>query len=182
VVVGSLLYPVLVYFGLSRVSSQPIVAIAVGLIVLRVTLVSGDTDRTLEKHWLLASAVILAGLLVVEPTLAAKAYPVVISLTLAVAFAWSLRHPPTLVERMARLTDPELPARAIPYTRAVTWLWTIFLMINTLLATALAIWGSLEAWVLWTGLLSYVAIGLLFGIEWLVRQHVRRSWLRSATS
>ena len=55
-----------------------------------------------------------------SPVIAARAYPVAISLAMAAIFAASLRHPPTIVERIARLSEPDLPPEGVAYTRQVT--------------------------------------------------------------
>jgi len=39
---------------------------------------------------------------------------------------------------------------------------------------ALNIWAPLSWWTLYTGLIAYGLMGLLFAGEWLVRQRVRR--------
>jgi uncharacterized membrane protein len=45
---------------------------------------------------------------------------------------------------------------------------------NGLLALGLALWASVEAWALYTGLIAYVLMGTLFGGEWLYRKKVLR--------
>jgi len=60
------------------------------------------------------------------------------------------------------------------YTRKVTQVWTLFFLGNTLVLMALAMWAPLSWWTLYTGLISYGLIGLLFAAEWLVRQQVRK--------
>jgi uncharacterized membrane protein len=105
--------------------------------------------------------------------MAAKAYPVVISLAVAAVFALSLVFPPSVVERIARLREPDLPPDGVAYTRKVTWVWVVWLALNAAIAAALAAWAPLKVWALWTGLLSYLVTGLLFAGEMLVRRHVR---------
>jgi len=39
---------------------------------------------------------------------------------------------------------------------------------------ALTLWAPLAWWTLYTGLISYALMGLLFAAEWLIRQQVRR--------
>jgi uncharacterized membrane protein len=52
-------------------------------------------------------------------------------------------------------------------------MWCGFFVVNGLIATATALWASAGVWALYNGLLSYVAMGLLMGGEWLVRRRVR---------
>ena len=78
-----------------------------------------------------------------------------------------------MVERLARLREPELPDSAIRYTRQVTQVWCLFFMLNGLIAASLTLWAPLSWWTLYNGLIAYGLMGLLFAIEWLIRQKVR---------
>jgi uncharacterized membrane protein len=100
-------------------------------------------------------------------------YPVLISAFMLGLFALSLKYGPPMVERLARLREPQLPANAVVYTRQVTVVWSVFFLCNGLLAAALTLWAPLSWWMLYTGLISYGLMGLLFAIEWLIRQRVR---------
>ena len=102
-----------------------------------------------------------------------KLYPALINAVLLVVFAASLAFPPTAVERIARLSEPDLPPSGVAYTRRVTQVWCGFFVLNGALALATALWMSDRAWALYNGLIAYGLIGLLFGVEWLVRQRVR---------
>lgn len=169
--IGSLIYPFAVYFGLTWIGAHGLVAIALLLGALRLCALRNPAQRRLGGWALLAASVILAATLAVEADLAAKLYPVLVSLGLAGLFGASLIWPPTLIERIARRRTPDLNQRAIAYTRGVTRLWTVFLLANAGTAAALARWGSLELWTLWTGALSYLLIGLLLIGEWGFRRH-----------
>lgn len=103
-----------------------------------------------------------------------KLYPVAVSLVLFIVFYKSLSAPQTYVETLARLQNPDLDAKGVAYTRSVTKVWCVFLALNGLLALGLAFWASLEAWALYTGLIAYILMGLLFGGEWLYRKKVLR--------
>jgi uncharacterized membrane protein len=174
-----LAYPFLVYFGLAAVPPTVMVMVALGLLALRMV---GWRRLASPGPWAgIAAPTILipAVCLVLSPELAVKAYPVAISLATALLFLASLRFPPSIVERIARISRPDLPPEAVAYTRTVTAVWAAFLIGNALVSTATALWGSLELWTLWNGLLSYLAMGVLFLGEWVVRRQVRR---RNATS
>jgi uncharacterized membrane protein len=80
-----------------------------------------------------------------------------------------------MVERMARLTEPDLPPEAIGYTRKVTQVWCGFFVINGSIALGTAIWASPEVWTLYNGVIAYVLMGLLFGGEYLVRLRFKRA-------
>lgn len=169
---AGMLYPAIVYAARDAVPPAAFVAAALGLIGLRLLTSGGEAARAWRPP-LLAGAAALTALLPLDPWLAARAYPVVLSLGFAAAFAVTLRHPPSLVERLARLREPALPPEGQAHCRAVTWVWTVWLTLNAAIAAGLALAGSDEAWALWTGLLAYGAMGVLFAGEWAVRRHVR---------
>ncbi|MCY1551513.1 hypothetical protein D9M68_878490 [compost metagenome] len=108
-----------------------------------------------------------------EPALL-RWYPVLLSAMLLGLFGLSLKFGPPLVERLARLREPQLPEVAVRYTRTVTQVWALFFLVNGLLAASLTLWAPLAWWTLYNGLIAYLLMGLLFAGEWLVRQHVRR--------
>jgi uncharacterized membrane protein len=171
-IAGGLAYPPLVYFGLSRLPPGSIVLFGVGLIGLRL-LGTWRAERRAAGALILAGAG-LAALLWLAPSLAARAYPIAISLATAAIFGSSLIEPPTVIERIARIYEPDLPPQGVAYARQVTIVWTIFLVANATVSGAFAIWGSLETWTLWNGLISYLLMGLLFVGEMGVRRVVRR--------
>ena len=88
-------------------------------------------------------------------------------------FGASLVRPPSAVERLARLSDPDLPPVAVVYTRRVTQVWCVFFALNGGMALATALWASDAVWTLYNGFIAYVLIGALAGVEWLVRRRVR---------
>jgi uncharacterized membrane protein len=96
-----------------------------------------------------------------------------VSAVLLGVFGASLWRGPTIVERIARLHEPQLPAAAVAYTRKVTIAWCAFFLANGALSAATALWASEQLWVLYNGLLAYVLIGAFFAIEWLLRQRMR---------
>ena len=165
----SLAYPVVVYLALGHVSPRWIALLLVALALARALV-------TRESFWLVAAA--LAGVLAVAGALGdqwgpLKLYPALVNLVMFALFASSLWRGPSVVERLARLREPHFPPAAVAYTRRVTQVWCGFFVVNGLLAAATALWASAGVWALYNGLLSYLAMGLLMGGEWLVRRRVR---------
>jgi len=171
---GSVLYPVVVFVALPQAPAVYAVALALLLAGLRVCVIRNDAQRKLALVGLLVVGMALAVLLGLDPPLAAKAYPTLVSIAVAGLFAASLMWPPTLIERIARRSTAHLPPAAIIYTRTLTWIWTLFLLLNAAIAAALALWASLALWTLWTGLVSYLLMACLLCGEWIVRRHVLR--------
>lgn len=171
-VAASLLYPGIVYLSRAVVPPLVFVAGALALIGLRVATLRSPAGRVWRVP-LLSAAGIIAALAALDTPLAVKAYPAAVSLAAATVFAATLIYPPSLIERFARLREPDLPPAAQSYCRKVTIIWTVWLVLNTIIAAALSLPGYDEAWALWTGLVAYLVMGALFTGEIVVRRIVR---------
>lgn len=174
VVIASVIYPPMVYATRAAVSPLAFVAAALALIGLRAATLNAAEAKSWRKPLLLC-ALAIGCLAALDPQAAVKAYPAALSAAAAAVFALSLLHPPSLIERIARLREPDLPYEAQAYCRGVTFVWALWLTANAAIAALLAVAGSDEAWALWTGLIAYIVMGCLFGGEILVRRVMRRS-------
>jgi uncharacterized membrane protein len=170
--IGSVMYPFLVYFGLPHVPPGLLVALAVGIGGLHLLRRRGRGRAVMSRWSFVAIACVLVALLALRPVLAVQAYPPLVSLSLAATFAWSLAHPPTAIERIARLRRPNLPAEAVAYTGNVTKVWTAFFLANAVISGVCALWFSVAIWTLWTGLISYLLVGAMIIGEVMVRRWV----------
>ncbi|WP_397450276.1 hypothetical protein [Pseudomonas sp. NA-150] len=167
---AGVLYPFAVYFGLGHFAPWQF-ALLLGALWLARGLVG---ERRPGNVWMAVFAVGFCVLLgVFDSPLMLRWYPVLSSLFMLSVFGISLIFGPPVIERLARLTDPELPEVAIRYTRQVTQVWCLFFLGNASIAAALTLWAPLSWWTLYNGLISYGLMGLLFAGEWLVRQRVR---------
>ncbi len=173
-VAAGLAYPFLVYAGLPYLPGRVLVLMGLATLLARLVLVRGVAVLAVWTVPLAIGAACLAALVVFDPSWAARAYPVVMNLAACGTFAVTLRHPPSLIERIARLSEPDLPPRGGRYTRRVTQVWTGFLAANAVASAALAAWGTLAQWTLWNGFVAYLLMGALFGGELVVRRRVRR--------
>lgn len=166
-VVLTLLYPPTIYFG-NTYFPAPVLA----LLLLPLLLMRGNGGIAIGR-WLIPG-----GLLLVATAVAANAvqplkfYPVLMNLVLLAVFASSLRYPPSIIERIARLRYPHLAPAGIRYTRRVTQMWCGFFSVNGALALYTSLWASDGVWFWYNGVIAYVLMGALFGAEWLVRQRV----------
>ena len=100
--------------------------------------------------------------------------PVLINLMLLGQFAASLRAEVSMIERFARLADPELPEGGVAYCRKVTVVWCGFFLVNGAIAGILALTAPIAWWALYTGAIAYGLIGLLFAGEFVVRRAIFR--------
>jgi uncharacterized membrane protein len=173
-VVLSVCYPLAVYFGLQYFSSRYLALLLLTLGIARS--LTNETASSAGRWLMVAMLVLLAGWTwLADSDLGLKLYPVLISLNLLLYFGWSLRGPQTVVERLARLQDPELPASAVAYTRQVTKVWCGFFLVNGSIALWTVVDGNDEIWTLYNGLISYLLMGTLMAAELLVRRHVKRT-------
>jgi uncharacterized membrane protein len=106
--------------------------------------------------------------------MAVMVYPLIMSFGLACSFVYTLVFPPSMIERIARLHDPDLDDSGVRYTRKVTVAWIVFFICNGALSMGTAIWGNLAIWTLYNGLISYLLIAAMFIGELVVRKYVRR--------
>lgn len=171
---GGLFYPLLVYLSLPYAPPFLLIGIGLALIALRLWGLRRDHAVVIWGVALLVAAAGLMVLSILSPDFAVKAYPSLISAAVACVFAASLIWPPSVIERIARIQEPNLSADGQLYTRRVTQVWTVFLLANTAIATATALWGTIEHWTLWNGLISYLLMGGLFFGEIVLRRFFRR--------
>jgi len=169
-------YPFVVYFALGHVPPATLVLGLLALLALRLVFARAADRRgaTMAPLLGLASGALLVLLAVAaSPAAALKFYPVLVSLGFAAVFGYSLLRPPTIIERIARLRDPALPASAIAYLRNVTVAWLIFFVANAAISIATAVDGDLALWTLYNGFISYVIMGALFAGELVIRYYRR---------
>ncbi len=60
-------------------------------------------------------------------------YPVIVNILMLGLFSSSLWQQQSLIERLARIQEPDLPASGVSYTRNVTKIWCVFLLSMALL-------------------------------------------------
>jgi len=172
-VLGGIAYPFIVYFTMDLLPLWTFLFL--GLMVLGLRLY-GTRQKLNLKLWgfgFLVVTVLFVLLYIKSELGAVQAYPVIVSLSVASYFGFSLLFPPTAVERIARLTEPCLSPRGVAYTRRVTWIWLVFLLLNAAVSLSTILWGTMAQWTLWNGLVSYLLMGVLFIGEYIVRKMVR---------
>jgi len=170
-----LLYPVLILVGMRYLSPRYMGLTFLSMACLHRFVLPGSSGllkRFSTGDWLAFAAVAasssLAALSDNETVL--RCHPAVVNLVLLTVFASTLRKPPSMIERFARLSQPELTPAAIDYTRNVTWIWCVFLALNAAVALYTAFWTSRETWALYNGGLAYGLVGLLMAGEFIWRR------------
>ena len=74
-----------------------------------------------------------------------------------------------MVERIARIHEPDLPPSGVAWTRKVTQVWCGFFLFNATVSAYTALYGSLQTWTWYNGFVSYVLMGCLFAGEFVLR-------------
>jgi uncharacterized membrane protein len=165
-------YPVLVWLGLANQSPRW-VAIALLCVMVPVLVYLMRTARG-------ASATLLAPVLTVAAIVAAALFddatwlfvePVAISAGLLLLFGPTLRRGAMpMVERFARLQEPDLSPDKQRWCRTWTWIWCTFFVANGTTSALLAAFAPLAWWACWNGSVVYAVMGCLFASEWLLRR------------
>lgn len=167
----TLTYPLLIWFGHGKVEPRWLacVLLLAALTRLPTLKISRFARWTVAGVMLLVVAAVWGNVL-----LPLKMYPVLVNVAMLAVFSYSLAAPPSMVERFARMREPNLPDVAIAYTRRVTQIWCAFFVVNGAIAFVTAMWASDAIWSIYTGVVSYLLMGLLFGIEFLFRLRFKR--------
>jgi uncharacterized membrane protein len=167
----TLLYPLAIWFGHGQVEPRWLA----GLLLLAVATRLPALKLSSAARWSVAGALVLVACAIWSNLLLPlKLYPVLVNAALLAGFAYSLGTPMSAVERMARLRGEDFPPVAQAYMRKVTQVWCGFFVVNGAIAFATALLASEAVWSLYTGVISYVLMAVLFGAEYLVRLRFKR--------
>jgi uncharacterized membrane protein len=174
-VVLLVLYPFAAYLSFRSLRPGWLAGLLIAASLLRL-LAAGASGTPLSGSFLLVPvggiALALWSLLRATPD-AMLYYPVLVNAALLAVFGYSLLRPPTVIERIAQVTDAPRTPEGIRYTRRVTIAWVVFFLVNGGIALYTALLTSLNTWALYNGFIAYLLIAALFGGEWLIRGRVR---------
>ncbi|QMI03527.1 hypothetical protein [Citrobacter sp. RHB25-C09] len=169
-----LAWPFLIWFGLAHHSLQWLLPLMALLLLLRFR----QTRRQAGPLRVVSQVVAVAGITLCAASYLLKThhlllfYPVVVNTVMLAVFGGSLWSAMPIVERLARLREPDLPDAAVRYTRRVTQIWCAFFIFNGGVALFTAIRGDMAMWTAWNGMIAYLLMGLLMSGEWLVRRQM----------
>ncbi|MBE3287634.1 MULTISPECIES: hypothetical protein [Enterobacter] len=169
-----LAWPFLIGFGLTHNSLPWLLPVMALLLLLRLH----QARRNTGPMRYVVQCVALAGIALCAASYLLKThqwllfYPVVVNLVMLAVFGGSLWTAMPLVERLARLREPNLPPEGVRYTYKVTLVWCGFFIGNGAMALFTVLHGDMHLWTLWNGMVAYILMGTLMATEWLVRQRV----------
>lgn len=166
-------YPLVIYAGLSwlgpREAALLLLALLAPIVVARLRRLRSERLGTLALLPVITFALVAA-----SAALGASGFmlavPTVTNLLLFAFFAPTLRYGPPMIERFARMTDPDLRPAEVRWCRAWTVVWSSFFVANGAVAALLALYAPLAWWTLHTSLVGYVLMGLLLAGEWIARK------------
>uniref|UniRef100_A0A8I0CZE1 DNA gyrase subunit B n=1 Tax=Pseudomonas tritici TaxID=2745518 RepID=A0A8I0CZE1_9PSED len=169
-----LAWPFLIGFGLTHNSLHWLLPLMALLLVCRLS----QARHSAGPMRFVVQSVALAGIALCTASYLLKAhqwlllYPLVVNLVMLAVFGGSLWTSMPLVERLARLREPDLPPEGVRYTRNVTRVWCVFFIVNGSIALLTVVKGDMQLWTLWNGMIAYILMGTLMATEWLIRLRV----------
>lgn len=176
-------YPVIVYFGVDYLDARMIALILILMAMARLFLArrtAGGAAAMPQSNWIIAALFVIGILAMISNSvIILKYYPVCVNALMFLLFFTSLLRPPSLIERIARMSTPDLPEAGVRHTRKVTMVWCGFFILNGGMAFY-TVWGTgFGFWALYNGLISYTLMGILFAGEYLIRIRVQRNNARN---
>lgn len=169
-------YPFLIWFSLEHFEPRVLALMLAGLFGLRFLLSGAHGGSGIMRFIVPACLLFLLAIAWVNQAGGLLVYPVFVSLLFFLVFSVSLVYPPSVVERLARLEDPDLPPKGIAYTRKVTQIWSVFFLVNAGVSLFTVWYGERWLWSLYNGCVFYILMGLLMAAEMAVRRRVKASY------
>ncbi|MGR8930295.1 MAG: hypothetical protein ACU836_06610 [Gammaproteobacteria bacterium] len=169
-------YPFLIWFSLDNFQPRSLAMILAALFLLRFSLRGSQTKNAPLQVVVPICVVFLLTIAWLNQADGLLFYPVFVSLVFFLLFSASLTYPPTVVERLARLEDPNLPPKGVAYTRKVTVVWSIFFLANAAVSSFTVWYGDRWLWSLYNGCVFYILMGLLMAVEMVIRRKVKASY------
>lgn len=174
----TIIYPFFVIYTLNYLQPRFLALILAGLFLLRFLL---NSKHISNQKTIMPLIVLICFIFLIVAAWANQInylliYPVIVSLLFLLVFSLSLIYPPPIIERLARLEDPELPEKGIIYTRKVTQIWSLFFLCNTIISAFTVWYNNHWLWSLYNGCIFYILMGLLMVIEMTIRRKVKANY------
>lgn len=172
-------YPLAIWWSLTHYSPRVVGVLALALVLPMMLL----RFRNAEKGHLLAALripLVIMGLLLLgvifDDERFVLAMPVLINAALLLTFGASLRGEMPIIERFARMQDPDLTPPKVAHCRQATVAWCVFFVLNGAVAGVLALAAPLRWWATYTGGIAYALMGLMFAGEYVIRAYRFRDY------
>ena len=167
----TLVFPLALWLGEGRVAPAWLAALLLLGVLARLP---ATAPTGAARYWTGATILLALSTFWSGALLPLRFYPVLVSSAFLTVFAYSLVVPPSTIERLARLHEPELSPAAVAYTRRVTQVWCVFFALNGAIALYTALFASMAQWSFYNGFLAYLLMGILFAGEYCARFYFKR--------
>lgn len=168
-------YPFIVY-GTLQEFGPSILSVALLLLLVARVVLRGEYHQPEQRLQL----ILVGSLCLVAALFASQAllqyYPVLMSLSFAMFFLFSLRGEQSLVERFARIFRSEFQPYQIRYMRRLSALWACLLILNAGAAAYTACCTNLATWTLYNGAVAYGIFATVMVLEYVFRQFYERRY------
>ena len=173
--VAMVAYPVVVWQGLATGSPRQVAIVLLAVMTPAMLLKTRGSRAGARVRGLAAVPVTILAVLLAAAVLDGGGLilltPVAANAVLLLSFGLTLRRGSTpMIERFARLQEPDLSPPKQAWCRTWTKVWCSFFVANGATAAWLARYADLESWAFYNGLLAYALIGGLLALEWLLRR------------
>lgn len=165
-------YPILIFLSLTWLEPREVAFVVLSLAALRLLFLRRGAAVAFAKEvWIPVAlvGVVALGTAIWNDPMGLLITPTLINAALLATFGTSLWAERPIVERFARLQAKDLSDAEVRYCRRVTKVWCGFFVANGSTALYLALARDVETWALFTGLISYLLMGMLFGGEYIYR-------------
>lgn len=107
---------------------------------------------------------------------AVKFYPVIANFTAFAVFFVSSFSEETVIQKFAKMLEGgTLDDFTRNYTRRLTYVWCVFCFLNLSISIA-TVFMPEKWWALYNGFISYLALGTMFAVEYIVRVVLRKKY------
>jgi len=193
--VTAAVYPVLVFTLLvvfkipTRILSLCIIALAAAFFLSATGAKKAGSGKkgTLDWKPLVSSALFLAAGLfcfLTNQSIFLRLYSVVINAVLLAVFGSTLFMKPNIIYRFAVLSDKSIEGSTFAgnveeYGRKVTLVWCLFFIINGGISVFTAFHDDGKLWAIYNGGISYLMMGTIFAVEFIIRKAVDKKMIKS---
>ena len=153
------LYPFAIYFGLAHFQPASLALVLFGVLLLRFLLLADDKTPVQALPVVLVGCLCLMVAWFQSETLL-RYYPVLMNLSFAGLFWFSLRGEKTLIERFAGVLNKEFDQHALHYMRGLTKAWAFLLLVNAAVSFYTACCVSFKFWALYNGIVAYFVFAI----------------------
>ena len=170
-----LVYPFLVYRGLSRWSPSLLIGVLFIVVALRF-IFSGGFRQKSQIFGFVFIAVYSLTVYLTNSELLLRFYPAAISIFVSYLFFSSLMQPESFLEKWVKKTGKVITPNIKHYLFYLSGIWGVLMLINSAVAAWTACCSNIKTWAWYNGFFVYFLFAAVFLMEWLYRQYYIRKY------